>query len=399
MLVFREPASFTGEDVAELHVHGSRAVMRATFAALSGLGERVRPAERGEFSRRAFENGRLDLTAAEGLADLLAAETEAQRVQALRAAGGDARRVLEGWRADAKECLAHAEAVIDFGDDVDDAAFQDVVPRARTLQQEIEGKLAQDGRQGEIVRDGVRVAIVGPPNVGKSSLLNAIARRDVAIVSDVPGTTRDVLSVAIDLEGFAVTLADTAGIRETPADKVEAEGIRRARAVADDADITIIMQDARDVVGETVGAGGLEESEGVLIKVANKIDLLDERATGGVPTGLLGLSLAGPPGRAPVDEVISALAEAVRKHVRRDGAASAEIPIVTRARHRYHLRRAVSALKAFVEGRTGPSSAWLPMDIAAEELRIACRELGAITGVVHVEEVLDVIFRDFCIGK
>lgn len=389
VLLFASPASFTGEDCAELQVHGSRAVVRATLRALSTL-PGLRPAGRGEFARRAFEQGRLDLTAAEGLADLLAAETPAQRVQALRAAGGGAREVLERWRETAKGLLANAEAVIDFGDDVGDAPFQETVPGARDLRDAIADRLAADGRAGEVVRDGLRVAIVGPPNVGKSSLLNALAARDVAIVGARPGTTRDVLAVALDVQGFAVTVADTAGLREAPDDEVEAEGIRRARSAAKDAHVVVAIGDA--------SPPEVPADAAVVVRVANKCDRLSAADRARLPQDVLAVSLLDAKARAEgVERVLDALAEQARVYA--GDAGEAEQPVVTRARHRYHLERAGRALSTFVDGRCGDPRRFLPMDIAAEELRTVCRELGEVTGAVRTEEVLDVIFRDFCIGK
>lgn len=391
VLTFAAPASFTGEDVAELHVHGSRAVLRGVLEALSSLSRhrRLRAADRGEFTRRAFENGRLDLTAVEGLADLLAADTERQRIQALRAAGGAARRAVEAWRTEALYCLAHAEATLDFADDVDDGTFDAVVPRAQALADAITARVARDGRVGEIVRDGVRVAIVGAPNAGKSSLLNALAKREVAIVADIPGTTRDVITVALDLHGISVSLADTAGIREEAGDEIEAEGMRRAREAADDAHIALVMCDARSPHCE------VSEYEANVICVANKIDLLGGGDVERLPGHMLRLSLKMG-GDNGLDGVVEALGEAVRKCALGN---EDEAPVVTRVRHRYHLERAADALGAFANMRSGEVRLRMPMDVAAEELRIACKEIGAVVGAIHVEDVLDVVFKEFCIGK
>lgn len=399
VLIFNAPASFTGEHVAELHVHGSRAVMRAVLDALNSLDgtRRVRAAERGEFTRRAFECGRLDLTAVEGLADLLAADTERQRVQALRAVGGAAWRTLESWRADALHCLAHAEAALDFADDVDTATFDAVVPKAKLLSSAISARVDRDAAIGEIVRDGVRVAIVGPPNAGKSSLLNALAQRPVAIVADVPGTTRDVLTVSLDLHGVPVILADTAGLRATPADSIEAEGMRRARQAVSDAHVALVMCDARNP--EESAAPDVGETR--VIRVANKIDLLDRTQIARLPPALLPLTLLsreGHIGDSGLDAVVHALGDAVRECAETDGN-NEEAPVVTRVRHRRHLQRAIAALDSFVAMRSGDEPFRLPMDVAAEELRIVCKEIGAIVGAVHVEEVLDIVFSEFCIGK
>ena len=237
VLWFPGPASFTGEDMAELHLHGGRAVIAGVLDALGALGLRL--AEPGEFTRRAFENGKLDLTEAEGLADLINAETAAQRSQALLQSAGALRERYEAWRASLLRATAYVEASLDFSDegDIAEGAFREALPEARVLAAELDRALA-DGRRGEILREGIRVAIVGAPNVGKSSLLNALAGREAAIVFDEPGTTRDVIEVALDLDGFPFVLHDTAGLRDT-ASAVEQEGIRRAFAAAENADVVI----------------------------------------------------------------------------------------------------------------------------------------------------------------
>ncbi len=242
VLWFPGPASFTGEDMAELHLHGGRAVIAGVLDALGGLGLRL--AEPGEFTRRAFENGKLDLTEAEGLADLINAETAAQRSQALLQSGGALRERYEGWRASLLRAMAYVEASLDFSDegDIAEGAFKEALPVVRALAAELDRALA-DGRRGEILREGIRVAIVGAPNVGKSSLLNALAGREAAIVFDEPGTTRDIIEVALDLDGFPFVLHDTAGLRDA-ASAVEREGIRRALSAAADADVVIAMFDA-----------------------------------------------------------------------------------------------------------------------------------------------------------
>lgn len=449
LIYFPRPNSFTGEDVVEFHVHGSRAVIAGVIDALAQT--RARPAERGEFTRRAFENGRMDLTEVEGLADLIAADTAEQRRQALRQMGGDLRKVYEAWREEVKGCLAHAEAVIDFGDDVDDGAFEAVLPRVTALSDEIKMRL-NDDRRGEIVRDGVRLAIVGPPNAGKSTLLNILAKRPAAIVSPFAGTTRDVVEVSLDISGVPVLVSDTAGLRSHCDDPIELEGIRRARAVAAKSDIVLFMQDAsaeplltsksllssktpifdRPQHGDSIndnslsripcnnnlsghhGENLIEQStipdtdNSSVIYVVNKADLVEQSG--------LQAKFTASNDRIYVTSLrtgkgINALLEGLERIVlERTGSTvcnsqhgvgvNADAPIVTRARHRHHLSAAVRALDAFIAGRTYNNSVCLlPMDLATEELRIASRELGAITGVIHVEEILDVIFNDFCIGK
>src|SRR5258706_11700613 len=250
VLWFPRPASFTGEDVAELHLHGGRAVVAAAFDALSSLGLRI--AEPGEFTRRAFENGKLDLTEAEGLADLINADTPAQRRQAIAQAGGSLRGRYEAWRASLLRAMAYGEASLHFADegDIAEGAFGEAFPEVRSLAAKLDRALA-DERRGEILREGIQVAIIGAPNVGKSSLLNAVAGREAAIVFDEPGTTRDIIEVAFDLDGFPFVLRDTAGLREDGS-AVEQEGIRRALATAEAADLVLCIYEATKVTGSSI---------------------------------------------------------------------------------------------------------------------------------------------------
>src|SRR6185436_2239273 len=268
ILWFPAPHSFTGDDIAEFHAHGSPAVVAALAARLGQLNG-LRPAEPGEFTRRAFANGKFDLTEAEGLADLIAAETEAQRKQAQRQMDGALRERYERWREALIKTLAHLEAVIDFSEeDLPRDLFERVSASALELKAEIDAHLA-DRRRGEIVRDGFSIVILGAPNVGKSSLMNALAARDVAIVTSTAGTTRDLIEVDLDLGGYAVTLVDTAGLRET-SDEIESEGIRRARARAERADMRLAVIDATAPALDELVSGALNEGDAV---VANKIDL------------------------------------------------------------------------------------------------------------------------------
>jgi len=381
-LFFPAPRSFTGEDVAELHVHGSRAVVAALVEALTRL-PGVRLAEPGEFTRRAFENGKLDLTAVEGLADLVAAETTAQRRQALRQLGGELGRLYETWRERLLRALAYVEAEIDFPEEgLPSGVWQRVRAEAMALQGEIVAHLA-DGRRGERLRDGISVAIIGPPNAGKSSLMNALARRDVAITAASAGTTRDVIEVALDLGGYPIVLADTAGLRGSH-DAVEAEGVRRARARAAGADLKLVVVDAtRPAEGADVA--GLIDAATVVI--ANKIDLRpgDEGAWVDTLGGRRAVRLSAATGEG-MDELLRRLEEAVAERF-----APSAAPLITRVRHRVALEECLVALAAFA----GSS---LP-ELAAEDLRQATRALGKITGRVDIEDMLDIIFREFCLGK
>ena len=388
VLWFPGPASFTGEDMAELHLHGGRAVIAGVLDALGALGLRL--AEPGEFTRRAFENGKLDLTEAEGLADLINAETAAQRSQALLQSAGALRERYETWRASLLRAMAYVEASLDFSDegDIAEGAFREALPGVRALAAELDRSLA-DGRRGEILREGIRVAIVGAPNVGKSSLLNALAGREAAIVFDEPGTTRDIIEVALDLDGFPFVLHDTAGLRDT-ASAVEQEGIRRARAAAADADVVIAMSDASAPHpvplpwGEGQGEGSDARSKAV-IAVLNKADLLPSQPECGV--GTLPIS-------AKTGEGLDALKAALVSFARENFGAT-EAPLITRARHRQEIERARAALASFLAS-AGASD---HPELAAEHLREAADALGRLTGRLDVEDVLGQIFSEFCIGK
>lgn len=377
VLWFPGPASFTGEDCAEFHVHGGRSVVAAVLGAL-GRVKGLRLAEPGEFTRRAFENSKLDLTQAEGLADLIDAETEAQRLQALRQMDGSLRAAADGWRADIVQAMALVEAAIDFSDE------GDVSTRTFAQAREIVGGLAgqlgaalDDGRRGEILRDGYRVVIAGPPNVGKSSLINALSRRDVAIVSDEPGTTRDVVEVRLDLGGVPVLIMDTAGLR-ADAGRVEQEGIRRALARVGEADLVLWVVDATDPVLEPPAE--LAIGDRAMLVVLNKVDI--------------GLPIAGVV-HAVSTVTGNGLAALIDDIGRRAGAAAGrgESPLVTRARHRALLTEALAGCRDFLQGAEGET------ELRAEDLRRTMQALGRLTGRVDVEEVLGEIFGRFCIGK
>jgi len=382
VLFFLAPHSFTGEDMAELHLHGGRAVVAAALEALSGL-EGFRPAEAGEFTRRAFDAGRMDLTQVEGLADLVNAETEAQRGQALRQADGALRDLYEGWRERLVRARAWLEAELDFPDEDDvpgsvaERAWADV----RLLAAEIDRHLA-DGHRGERLRQGFEIVVLGPPNAGKSSLINALARRDVAIVSPEPGTTRDLIEVHLDLGGYPVTVVDTAGLREA-AGTVEQEGVRRAGSRADAADLVLWLQ---DVTAERPPPLVVPAAPRVL-SVGTKIDLLAAADSLGGKASVFDLAVSTVSGQG-LDRLVEALADAARESL-----AAGEAPLITRARQRAALKACQAALGDAVEA-DGKA-----LELRADDLRRATDALGRVTGRVDVEELLGVIFAEFCIGK
>jgi tRNA modification GTPase len=389
-LWFPAPHSETGEDVAELQLHGGSAIIAGVFEALSTIAG-CRPAEAGEFTRRAFENGKLDLTAVEGLADLIAAETPAQRRLAFRQLKGLIGDRAEAWRQRLIEALALVEARIDFSDeaDVPEDLIRPALYAVQQLRDEVASVLA-DGRRGERLRDGLVVAIAGPPNAGKSTLLNRLARREAAIVSPHPGTTRDVIEVHLDLDGYPVTLLDTAGIREG-ADAVEQEGVRRARERAAAADVVLWVTDA-SASGRAANGPDKSLAGAKIGLIANKADLAGERLCIGTAKDnseyifTLSLSALAGTGMAALETALSAYAK--------DFFASTESALITRARHRHALEETVVALdRAMSRDNSGHE------ELIAEELRAAATTLGRLTGRVDVEDILDVIFRDFCIGK
>jgi tRNA modification GTPase len=383
VLWFPGPASATGEDVAEFHVHGGRAVLAALFAALSGFAE-VRAAEPGEFTRRAFENGKLDLTEAEGLDDLIHADTDRQRRQALRQLKGLLGDRARDWRADIIEASALIEAGIDFSDEGDVPAelVAPALAKIKTLRGEIEEVLAAQGRS-ERLRDGLVVAISGPPNVGKSTLINQLARREVAIVSPHAGTTRDVIEVQLDLDGYPVTVIDTAGIRETD-DPVEQEGVRRARARAAEADLVLWLVDA-----QLEGKLPTIEGDTPVWTIRNKIDL-DGAGSAASKPGLdseAGFAISASRGDG-LPDLIAALVQFAQNYF-----GAGEEALIGRERQRVLLRQTAESLRRSI-GVIGQGE-----EFAAEDLRTAAHSLGRLLGRVDVEDILDVIFREFCVGK
>ena len=459
VLTFPGPNSFTGEDIVELHCHGSRAVVQGVLSALSSLnfqkiasgnddddtssrGRRMalRPADPGEFTQRAYAHGKLGLVEVEALADLIVADTSLQRKQALQQFDGRLSRLYMGWREELIKGLAHAEAVIDFGDDevLDDdeddgstsmegdggmSIWGTIRPRISALREAMDKHLA-DASRGELLRDGLRIAIVGRPNAGKSSLLNLLAGRDAAIVSSTPGTTRDVVEVILDLGGVRCTLLDTAGVREEMEDGVndiEVEGMKRARMAARDAHIIVGVIDASDyergldAVKELMGGDddySLEMDNSVVkndnvLYVLNKLDLVDDKEASAIDklskgSFSFGISCTTSEG---VDNFLSSLTDQALSMVSNDDGSQnssllsvegTEGAVITRARHRRHVEGASEALARF-EQLSGQG--YMALDMAAEELRLAASELGRITGAIDVENILDVLFADFCIGK
>ncbi|MDX3928405.1 MAG: tRNA uridine-5-carboxymethylaminomethyl(34) synthesis GTPase MnmE [Shinella sp.] len=377
ILFFPGPYSFTGEDCAELHVHGGPAVVRAVLEALSQIPE-LRSADAGEFSRRAFHNSKLDLVELEGLADLIAAETEMQRRLAAEQAVGGQSRIYNAWSDRLTHARAMIEAELDFADedDVPDSVASMIWNDMRRLQAEILAHV-ETARTGEIIRDGLKIVIAGPPNAGKSSLINFLTKRDIAIVTDIPGTTRDVLTVDLNLDGYAVRLFDTAGLRQTE-EPVEREGISRARLAIAEADLVLLLTEASTRCSSDFVAG----YEGPVIRVGTKGDLGAAWRDGEVDTVV----------STRTGEGIGELLDRIKAHLPVIGSHQA-LSFPSRIRHKECLLSAADAIsRALAAGHIG-------LDIQAEHLRAASRSLERITGKVDVENLLDVIFSEFCIGK
>jgi tRNA modification GTPase len=387
VLWFEGPASYTGEDAAEFHVHGGRAVVEAVLEALAAQGLRL--AEPGEFTRRAFENGKLDLTQAEGVADLIDAETEAQRRQALGQLGGALSDRYEAWRGLLVQALAMLDAAVDFPDE---ALPEDVAARARPGLEALEAQIGEalsDASRGRRVRDGFRIALVGAPNAGKSTLLNGLAERDAAIVTSTPGTTRDIIEVPLTLGGYKVLLADTAGLRATE-DVIEAEGVRRARAWAAEADLRLWVIDAAMFHGK-------QGDEYAIVRagdwaVINKIDIVDRFRLEELRAALSALDVVVVELAARKPGGVEQARAALTLHV--VGALSgAEFPAATRIRHAESLTEARSYLQRAL------SDVGLEVELAAEDVGLAARALSRITGRIDPEDVLARVFSSFCIGK
>ncbi|KDQ65044.1 hypothetical protein JAAARDRAFT_52958 [Jaapia argillacea MUCL 33604] len=383
---FKGPRSFTTQDVVELHIHSGRAIISSILSALSQL-PYCRPAEPGEFTRRAFEGGRLDLTQVEGLKDLIDAETESQRKIALRAAGV-AR--FEELRTDIIHCLALVEALIDFGEgeEIEEGVYEQARQKVIALHQTIQNHLS-DNRRGEVLRSGIRLAIFGPPNAGKSSLLNFLAQREAAIVTPIPGTTRDILELSLDIGGLPVIVADTAGLRHTE-DVVEKIGVERARNMVQGADISLCVLSLPEIAQDAPNTGdSLQYYIPPSIKplvTSDTFFLLNKSDLAPHPT--------------PFDHLLEGGGNHASRRKDRSwivsltsDTPSSEEPIITHARHRVHLESALRFLEAFLD--TSPEDVVL----AAEELRYAAQAVGKVSGLIDVEDILDAVFRDFCIGK
>ncbi|XVN40332.1 MAG: tRNA uridine-5-carboxymethylaminomethyl(34) synthesis GTPase MnmE [Rickettsia endosymbiont of Argas persicus] len=382
VVYFKAPSSFTGEDIVEIHTHGSKAISIMLTNALLNI-PHIRLAEPGEFSKRAFLNNKFDLTAAEGIADLINAETIMQHRQAIRQAGGVLKELYSSWRNQLLRIISLLEAYIDFPDeDIPESVLKDVTNTQETLINTISEYL-NDNRKGELLRSGLKLAIIGPPNAGKSSLLNFLMQRDIAIVSNIAGTTRDIIEGYLDIGGYPIILQDTAGIRES-ADVIEQEGIKRAIDSAKKADIKIIMLDATTLdLSLTEDITNLIDENTVII--VNKVDLVEPNKIFPLEEKyrILKVSIKNKIGLPSVLKNIEQIAENM--------AGLTEMPHITNERHRHHLKQALIYLKEF--------SLENDLVLATEDIRMAMRSIGAITGIIGVEEILGEIFKNFCIGK
>ena len=379
---FPGPNSYTGEDIAEFHVHGSRAVVSALHSSISGI-KNCRLAEPGEFTKLAFQNGKINLLKAEGIADLVSAETEIQRKQAVEIMSGKSSDKFTSWRAKLLKILAHVEAKIDFPDeDLPKDILDEIQKTSNQVSKEIE-KVLDDQKVGERIREGFKIAIVGPTNAGKSSLLNYLSKRDVAIVSEIAGTTRDVIETHLNLDGYPVVVSDTAGIRESK-NEIEKKGIKLALNRAEDADLKLIIVDAKSVDFTSVLKELIDENA---ILVVNKSDLI----AGNINNELKKHDhiLVSIKNNLNLDKLILK----IKKKLENKFISYGDI-LITRERHRQHLEQCTSHLKNF-KNKNGSED----YDKAAEDLRLATRHLGMIVGKVDVEEILGSIFNDFCIGK
>lgn len=410
VLYFPAPHSFTGEDSAEFQIHGGSAVISALLSALGKI-KGCRPSEPGEFSKRAFLNGKMDLIEAEGIADLIHAETELQRRQALIQAEGHLSKLYQKWRTKLIRIIAHVEAYIDFSEDdnIEEGVLDQVLEDVIQLKDEIQQHL-RDGRMGERLRDGVRVAIIGDTNVGKSSLMNLLVQRDLSIVTDIEGTTRDVIETTVDIRGFPVVIMDTAGIRKS-LDVVENEGINRARRCAQLADIVIVLIDGlqmekffhtlqRQINLDEYCNAYLKQLNldkdafkgQRLITIVNKVDLMAESST--VKLKKSNTPLISCTKGIGISDIINEITNHLQDLC---GNPNAESPYLSQERHRFFIQDCFGHIEDFIE-KFNPK---IDQDLAilVQSLRSSVRSLGKITGEVRTDDILDVIFKDFCIGK
>ena len=382
LLWFPGPESYTGEDMAEFHVHGSRAVIEAIHSSISKI-ENCRLAEPGEFTKTAFQNGKINLLKAESISDLISSETEIQRQQAIKIMSGKSSDKFNNWREELLKILSKIEAKIDFPDeDLPNDILKNIKTSSEKIKFEIQ-KILNDQKVGERIREGFKIAIVGPTNVGKSSLLNYLSRREVAIVSEIAGTTRDVIETHLSIDGFPVIISDTAGIRDS-IDEIEKKGIKLAFKSAEDADLSIVVIEPKNVDF----TGFLKEliSDKSII-VVNKSDLgINEIETEFKKYDPIYISLKN---EKNIDQLISAIKDKLKNQF-----INSEDILITRERHRQHLEQCVLHLENFKNKNESED-----FDKAAEDLRLATRHLGIIVGKVDVEEILGSIFNDFCIGK
>ena len=378
IIYFKAPFSFTGEDIVEFQIHGSKAVISSVLDNFSQLDD-FRLAEPGEFSKRAFYNNKMDLTEAEGLADLIDAETSEQQKYAIRQMEGNLRGLYEGWRETLLKILAHLEAYIDFPDEELPSDIIDNIQNTVFKVKEDISKHLSDGNIGERLRDGFRVVILGEPNAGKSSLLNAIAKREAVIVSDIEGTTRDAIDIHLDIDGYPVIFTDTAGLRTTD-EQIEQKGIEIAYKKAEDADIIICLFDGLKNIPKEFE--NIKENQ--KIYVANKIDKLDDKQKTELSNkGYLLIS-------AKHNQGIDALLQTISSKIK-DKFTSSSGALITRQRYREALYNTINYLSEFGFNKE--------IELSAEDIRLACREIGKITGRIEVDEILDKIFGSFCIGK